>query len=154
MTIGSILLGIALLVLVGLFLARPFILPAGHFRGRLAPRQALAAHKEALLAQIQALEFDYETGKIPEAVYQQERAEKVAEAAAVLQELDQMPAVSAGGSLSDIDAEIEAAVARLRHAGPPAAGDTAFCPHCGQPVDADDNFCAACGHELAHKQPA
>lgn len=162
MTPGSILLGVALLGVVVLILARPFIVPRRP-RGSVTARQALLAQKERLLERIRELDFDYETAKIPPDVYEPQRASLLAEAAAVLQQLD---ALTDGTSAepqpvsADVDAEIEAAIARLRQqaAGQPAAAAAAarsnghkkggFCPQCGQPTDANDKFCAACGHKL------
>jgi hypothetical protein len=131
----------------------------------------LATQKEALLVHIQALDFDFETGKIPEQDYQAQRAELVAEATAVLKQLDALPEFSPDDFPSHAagrgtrDAEIEAAIARQRRArsaeGPPAPaagngtgnGRGRFCPVCGEPTDPDDKFCAHCGQPLIQAQP-
>jgi hypothetical protein len=175
MTIGTIFAGLALLILVGLILARPFLMSSGQrprngqARG---PRQVLLAQKEALLRQVRELDFEHETGKLPDEVYQPQRAQLIAETTAVLQQLDDL----ADGELEtpseapvpDVEAEIEAAVARLRQTRAKtttakatvtkAAGTTngkgGFCPQCGQPVDRGDKFCATCGHKLHARQPA
>ncbi len=165
MAIGSILLGVALLVLAGLFIARPFLRPQER-PVVLTEQQLLLEEKEVLLDQIQALDFDHETGKIPTEVHALQRERLVAEATAVLQELDaaggdptyvfdQVPAASLD---VDTDIEIEAAIARMRQqrsqapAGPTAApvnnGHVRFCPQCGTPTDPGDRFCAHCGHNL------
>ena len=184
MTTGSILLGAALIILVGLFLARPFLLSNAQYGSQKSRRQELLAHKEAVLAQIQILEFDYETGTMPEQDFEQQRQQLVAEAAAILQKLDELSG-SAGGS--KIDGDIEAAVARLRQRQPnavaapapvkakakakatpqpptpvPAASKTPaatngrikFCSQCGQSIEKGDNFCAYCGHQIIPAQAA
>jgi hypothetical protein len=190
MTIGSILLGLALLVLVVMYIARPLLATRMRSRrqrrlgtrSRTSNRQSLLAHKEALLAQIHALDFDFETGKLPETDYRQQRELLMSEATAVLRQIDEMdgeieaaaaavPKQAVGGRKSDPDAEIEAAVARLRVSTPAVAAEVAtevvgeeparagngqakFCPQCGQPADPDDKFCAHCGHRLPQPQAA
>jgi hypothetical protein len=159
MTIGSILLGVALLILVVLFLARPFVQrPTSPHLPR-TKRQRLLAQKEAALTEIMALEFDYETGKIPAELYQPQRATMVAEAAALLQELDALPPTDR------IDAEIEAAIAQMRGqtaVTPPVTAPAAvlatgknghgrFCTQCGSPIDPGDKFCAHCGHKINNR---
>lgn len=184
MTTGSILLGAALIILVGLFLARPFLLSNAQYGRQKSRRQELLAHKEAVLARIQILEFDHETGTMPEQDFTQQRQQLVAEAAEILQKLDELPGSAAG---SKVDGEIEAAVSRLRQrqpnavAGPapvkakakakatpqpptpvPAASKTPaatngrikFCSQCGQSIDKGDNFCAYCGHQIIPAQAA
>lgn len=174
MTIGAILIGLALIVLVGLFIAQPLLMPAERpSRRTRSRRQMLLAQKEALLEEVRALDFDFDTGKIPPEAYEPQRAELVAAAAAVLQELDNLepatavsaPSPAADSATSDAieqaiarrrqaaTDEIELAVAqrRSRPAATPANGQARFCPDCGRPVDAGDKFCAACGHRLTVK---
>ena len=179
MTIGSILLGIALLVLVGLFITRPLIVPDAFRRRRMTERQKLVAQKEAILTLIRNLDFDYDTGKIPESNYKQQREDLINQAAEILQqidELDQTPDTWADVAemesaepqrrpLSDIEMDIEAAI-EGRRSGPlkvaekPAGqpektnGSFRFCPDCGLPVDPEDKFCSSCGHKLLLPQGA
>lgn len=54
----------------------------------LTAQQLLLEEKEALLDQIQALDFDLETGKIPTEVHALQRERLLEQATAVLQELD------------------------------------------------------------------
>lgn len=182
MTIGSVLLGLALLVLVVMYVARPLLagsrLRRPRKRSRANDRRGLLAQKEALLAQIHELDFDFETGKVPEADYRQEREELMSQATAVLKEIDRLEGeIEAGAAAgreevdaarrSDRDAEIEAAVARLRESTPAVASEIAakeqahagngrarYCSQCGQPTDPDDKFCAHCGHRLHEPQAA
>ena len=124
MTIGSILLGVALLVVVGLFLARPFLVPAATVveERPLSRREALALQKEAVLAKIRELDFDRETGNVPPAEYQMLREQYLAEAAQILKALDAFaPETGQRGGEDDM----EAAIARLRQraASPAPAGD-------------------------------
>jgi multidrug efflux pump subunit AcrA (membrane-fusion protein) len=171
MAIGSILLGVALLVLVGLFIARPFLRPQEE-EAVPTEQQLLLEEKEALLDQIQALDFDHETGKIPTQLHELQRARLVEQATAVLQAIDDVggeegasfAAPAPEASDIDVDIEIEAAIARVRRQGAqktaPSApelspavtnGHTRFCPQCGTPTDSGDRFCANCGNNLTLK---
>ncbi len=155
MTPGSILLGFALLLIVALFLMRPFMEPSRK-QQRTTRRQVLLAQKDGLLEEISLLDFDYTTGKMPDQIYQEQRAHMLAEASAVLQELEgvegyQPSSIAQGEFVGDIDREIEAAITRFRKV--PAMAKTSngkgkFCTQCGQPADAEDRFCAHCGHKL------
>lgn len=140
MTIGSILLAIALLIVLLLFLLRPFLIPSPTLEP-ITSQQKLLAHKENLLDQIRALDFDHNTGKIPDEIYQAQRSYLIQEAALVLQQLDSQTA-----DPSNIEAAIETAVAQLRQTSNNGQGN--FCAHCGEAIDPRDKFCAACGHQL------
>lgn len=180
MSTGSILLGFALFLLVAFFLAYPFLLPARRQRAAAAhsTRQQLLAEKELLLTRMQVLDFDHETGKIPDDIYEVQRLALKTAAASVLQRLDRMPAdalTAAGhdeiemavsrlrqraGKISPLAAatdEIEAAIAQRRRQAAPATPQSngqpgvaaRFCPQCGQATDPGDKFCAHCGAALA-----
>lgn len=139
MTPGSILLSLALFLAVLAYLLRPFFTPAA--KESRSQRFDLLAEKDALLAQIQTLDFEFETGKLPEAAYQQQRQELIERAALVLQRFE--TAVSSPDNT--LDAKIEAAVAKLRGIESEA---THPCPECASPVRKSDKFCAHCGHKL------
>ena len=154
MTIGSILLGLALLIVVVLILARPLILHGRH-KSTIAPlstRQQLLLRKENLLNQIRALDFDHDTKKIPDDVYTAQRTELVAETAEVLKRVDTL-----GTEDQAIYAEIETAVAQLRQSNHQPVvstnGKGRFCTNCGQPIDPGDNFCTSCGQDMRKQQP-
>ena len=159
MTIGTILLGVALLILVGLYLARPFLKPHKVSDHPATKREQLLIEKESILTQIQKLDFDVDTKKIPPEVHQVQREELVQRAAVILQQLDEMDTHP-----STIDAEIEAAIASIRQVDTvvsapvvqPAAnnGKGRFCPECGNSTGASDNFCTNCGHKLVAKPQA
>ncbi len=171
MTFGSILLGLALFVLAGLFIARPLFNRERRSNRKPTTRQALQLQKEAVLTEIANLDFDYETGNLPEKEYQQQRQKLMANATVILKQLDTLDesvpvsepvkVPQAAGPEPVVDDEIEAAIIRLR-AKPAqvvpapaegtraegANGQSAFCPQCGQATDPDDKFCANCGHKL------
>ncbi|MCP4358135.1 MAG: zinc-ribbon domain-containing protein [Chloroflexi bacterium] len=150
MGVGSILFSLALTLLVGLYLARPF-LKRDNLAGRHAtPQQQLLEQKEAVLTQILSLDFDFDTGKVPVEVYELQRVEMVAEAAVLLERLDNAPPNTA------VDTQIEAAIAELRGVSISSVsvaagenGDGRFCSQCGQPLDPGDKFCAHCGNKTA-----
>lgn len=121
MTTGSILFGLAILVLVVLFVARPFIVDTRPRPLTLpSPRQQLLLHKDVLLEQIQQMDFDNETGKIDPEVYERSRPRLVEQAALILKQLDEM-------ADPQTDSAIEAAITRMREgqlapvAAPPRA---------------------------------
>jgi len=149
MAIGSILLALALLIVVGLYLARPLLITQPQSTESFARRQQLEHEKEAYLNEIRALDFDYETGKVPSDVYEQQRAQLLEEASTILKALDELPTED-----GDVYSEIEAAVAARRHAHTISDnGQVSFCTNCGQPMDLGDKFCARCGQPLQVAQP-
>lgn len=148
MTIGAILAGAALIILVAAYLAWPFLASDTADASSTATDTAhrrLLAQKEAILEQIRLLEFDHTTGKIPTEAYEFERQHLLVEAAQVMKQFDQEVTAVLGND--SLDARIEAAVAQLRGK---SAAETAViaCPNCTEPVRSGDKFCAACGHQL------
>lgn len=103
MTTGSLLIGIALLLIVGLFVARPFLVPSPPPEV-VTEREMFEAEKEALLARIRALDFDVETGKQATEEWEGEREFLMQKATEVLKQLDEA---------EDTDAAIEAAIAKI-----------------------------------------
>jgi hypothetical protein len=180
LTIGSILLGVALVVIVVLYLARPFALPEDE--ATRLDREAidgLLLRKESLLRDIRELDDDYEAAKVAPEMYRAARPQMVKQAAILMKQLDDagyMDADAAPAVTADVDAQIEAAVRRLRTpeqvdeeieaavrqarqrpaASPPAAAPAAngvkYCPQCGRRVEPDDRFCPKCGRNLIEDQ--
>lgn len=160
MSIGSILLGLSLLILVGLVLAQPFLAKEEREPRPRSRKQQLLAQKEAVLEEIRALDFEYDTSKLPEDQYQAQRAELMAVATETLKALDELGTEAPD---DDVAAQIEAAINRVRTqrqspgeamAAPvatavPTNGQSKFCSECGSKVDVTDKFCAACGNKLA-----
>ncbi len=169
MTAGSVFLGIALLVAVATYLAYPFW--GAQEQGRRIKRSKvdlLAEQKEAILAQIRVLDFDFETGKLPEEAHAAQRAQLLAEATAVLQELDALTGVTNDDVLEaaisrarkpqattqeGVDSAIEAAIARARKrdatAAAPSPQSTTIAPAAvftnGQQTR---RFCPQCGNTI------
>ncbi|PWH20200.1 MAG: hypothetical protein DDG59_00910 [Anaerolineae bacterium] len=162
MDIGSIFLLLGILLVVILYLARPFLL----HRATLVTQEehtlsALLAEKERLLSAIQELDFDHALGKIPAEDYPIQRSALIAEAAEVMQKIDSLreqPIVARANARqpaqlrqpfkveAEPDDELEAIIAsRRRERAEKAVG---FCPQCGKPVQQSDRFCAKCGTPL------
>lgn len=149
-TIGSILFGLAILILLFLFLARPF-LKAPPQAETLSKRQELTERKEAILEAIRALDFDHDTGKMPDEEYEKQRAVLMSEAAATLKALDELSSTPVG---EDVYAQIEAAISRIKAQRTQRASVPAqFCTNCGQGLESGDNFCAHCGQPVYLAQP-
>jgi hypothetical protein len=136
-TLGSFLLAVALLVVVGLFIIRPLLSPPAEIIDPVTRRDLLEAEKEAILEQIRSLDFDYDTGKLPESEYKEQREALVGQAAAVLQQLDELapaatpaPALATNGERAASLDDIEAAVAQLRGqtTPPPAVAEPVAAP--------------------------
>lgn len=123
MDLGSLFLLLALLVLVSLFISRPF------FEKRLAgseealsredhDRSALMAERDRLLNALQELDFDYALGKIPEEDYPAQRTSLLTRGADVLRSLDSLEPAGGTGKAED---RLEAMIAARRaDAGPGA----------------------------------
>jgi zinc-ribbon domain len=147
-TTGSILLGLALLIVVALFLVRPFFKAAPANSAPSGRRQELLVQKAALLDAVRSLDFDHDTGKLPDEEYEQQRAFLMNEAAETLKALDSMTADSES---ADVYAQIEAAISGIKAqsaAGQKGGGAAHFCARCGHGLDSNDKFCANCGQPV------
>lgn len=169
--IGSILLILGLLLLVGLFVGRPFMERSSQSVGEQEHAlSARLAERDRILDALQELDFDYALDKIPEQDYPAQRARLLKRGADILRELD---SYDDGLSSSSLQNRVEAAIAarraeagqgdrkvsalqpddeletliasRRRDRAEKAGG---FCPNCGQPIAQSDQFCARCGADL------
>lgn len=115
MDIGSIFLILGLLLLVGLFVARPLL----DRRSQAVSREehelsALLAERDQVLNALQELDFDFALGKVPENEYPAQRASLLQRGAMVLRGLDQHQTVA---PTQTVEARIEDAIARRRADG-------------------------------------
>jgi len=135
MSIGSILLGLALAVLVVPLVAGPLI--KNRQRQQTAPENSQAdspdTAKQGALAAVRDLDFDFRTGKVAEEDYTPLRRRFMADAAQAVQAAD--------AARGDLDDEIEAAVRLARV----SRRKSSECPECHAAVRADDRFCPKCG---------
>ena len=116
MDIGSLLLLLALLVLIGLYIARPLLNPdtvAATPEEDLKEHElsTLLAERDRILTALEELDFDNALGKIPSEDYASQRARLVSQGADVLRKLDEL-----NGDTSDdaIERRIEEAIAARR----------------------------------------
>ena len=157
MDVGTILFGLALIVIVAFLVARPLIERRGPRDGGPDPASHLTAEKESVLAAIRDLDFDHATGKINAEDHAAQRAQLTARAVSIMKELDSLGLAPAGAapeleSPSDLDAQIEARVAARRGRASStvsAESPAGRCPACGSPSQAGDRFCHKCGANLA-----
>ncbi len=147
MSIGAILVGIALLVLSGAFVARPLFKDQTNLLPAL--QNPLAAQRDAIYALIRELDSDYAEGKFNDEDYAAQRERYVSQGVEILEQLDQQ-AQGGQGALED---EIEARVLALRQKSAPVSASAQkakarFCTNCGQQAAPQHDFCASCGTEL------
>lgn len=171
MELGAILLILALVLLVALFVAQPFlerrVVKLVSAEEHLL--SSLLAERDRLITALQELDFDHTLGKIPSEDYPAMRAELLQHAADVLRQLDE---AAPTGKAKNTDAadRVEAAVAARR--ADAAIGKKAsvtdeddddieariaarratrkektagFCSRCGKPLMKSDKFCPSCG---------
>lgn len=136
--VGAIFLVLAVVLVVGVFISRPFFLnppdAAKNNRKRAINesdmhRSALMAERDRILTSLQDLDFDHALGKVPEEDYPYQRQAFLHEGSEILRQLDALDPKPAAADLSAED-RLEAAVAARRadarlHAGSPAGGAAA-----------------------------
>jgi hypothetical protein len=170
MDLGSIFLILALLILVGLYVGRPFFEHKGvNVSREERDHSSLLAERDRILAALQELDFDHTMGKIPEEDYPTQRAMLLKKGADILRALeaqqDQKDAkkeqamlkamVTAGESAVPVpvavgangkespDDDLEVLIASRRRSRSEKTGG--FCPQCGGPLQKSDVFCPKCG---------
>jgi hypothetical protein len=119
MDLASIFLTLAVAMLVGMFITRPFASRRAATERLIRPateaaemqRSTLLAERDRVLNSLQELEFDFTLGKIPAEDYPIQRAELLKAGADVLRELDELT-----GTQQKLSAEarVEAVVAARR----------------------------------------
>lgn len=164
MDTGSILVLVAMAILTAAIILRPFIKSTGKSNGSLVTDSkekdqkdhqisSLLAEKERLLNAIQELEFDHQTGKIPDELFPEQRMELLQNAASVLQKLSDLGIDTAGvhpdtnsttksKTVTEYD-DLEELIARRRTSRKEKT--TGFCPKCGKIINENDRFCPKCG---------
>lgn len=169
-------MGVALVVIVLLYLARPFAMDEDEeTRINREEIDGLLLRKESILRDIRELDDDFEAAKVAPELYATQRPQMMKQAAIIMKQLDDHGYVEAAGVPADLDAQIEAAVRRIRTPeqldeqmeaairqarqtaakvpptplttpAAPANGSTRFCPQCGRRVEPGDRFCPQCGY--------
>jgi hypothetical protein len=134
MDLGSIFLILALIVLVGLFISRPFLRSQVVENPRTDTEQhrsALLAERDRLLNALQELDFDQGLGKIPAEDYPEMRSDLTRRAAGVLRELD---LDTTGPTIEKPEDWVERAVAARRADAFAANASAANVPAANVPV--------------------
>lgn len=172
MDIGALFLLLSVCVLIGLFVARPFLekqsIPSSS--GQDHAFSTLLAERDRLISALQELDFDFTLGKIPADDYPPMRADLLRRASEVLRQIDLSQSISS--QYSDAESRVEAHIAIRRADGAvekPVSDETSdddieeliasrkaarkersagFCPNCGKPVLRSDRFCPACGKSI------
>ncbi len=162
MSLASILIGLAMLVIVVPIVADPFRHPERQTRHTPSADPNERPAYPAVLRALRDLDFDHQTGKVADEDHARLRPDLVLQAA---QAMEAVPAET------DVEAMIEAEVRRLRlqiRSGAadrcagcgnelqegdrfcPTCGRAAgiHCPDCGEPIQDVDRFCARCGAPL------
>ncbi len=165
MDLGSLFLGLALLLVVAFVVALPVIERKGRREMTMGETDRLIARREDVLTALRDLDFDHATGKISDEDYAPQRAVLVAEGTDVLKQLD-----SQGTRHRPKDDGIEGLVAARRRSKVAGAQDpieaqiearrqrksasASACPSCATPVEAADRFCKKCGWTLRSSCPS
>ncbi|QYK51943.1 MAG: hypothetical protein KF701_05455 [Anaerolineales bacterium] len=111
MDVGSLLLFVALLVLCGLYVARPLL--AGAEEDTDPHLANLHAEHRRVLDALLELDADWEMGKVPEEIYHPQRQQLLAEGAAALRALEKVD-VDLPAAPSDERDELEAMIAAYK----------------------------------------
>lgn len=119
MDVPSLFLILAVALLVGVFVSRPFTNQRSANEKLIRPaaeeseirRSTLLAERDRILMALQDLEFDFTLGKIPAENYPLQRAELLNKGAMVLRQLDEQAGIVASSSA---ESRLEAVVAARR----------------------------------------
>ncbi len=139
-----------LVLLAGVYVLMPlFKEPGGNLEAELLAEtelDRLLNRKAIIYSNLKELEFEYKMGRLSDADFRRLEAGYKAEAASILQKLDQL------GVEKDIDEAIDRDVAarkaRLFASSPAEAQVSGNCPSCGAAVIPGKKFCADCGRRL------
>lgn len=168
MDIGSLFFLLALLLLVGIYLARPLIDREAvviSADGDQSEHEVsmLLAERDRVIASLQELDFDYALGKISESDYPTQRARLLQRGADILRQLDEYEEIAPD---HDMEARIEAEVAERRAATSSQGGYDLQRQPTSVVTDPDDEveiqlaarrrarqdksagFCPQCGHPV------
>jgi hypothetical protein len=153
MDLASWMAVLAVAILAIAFIARPFIEKDGFAvteKGKAS--STLLAERDRIITVLQELELDYAMGKVSQEDYQIQRENWVRQGASIMKQLDELGvgvtvASTNGSVLKELDAEVEAAIARRRESLEKdiETDPSKFCGHCGSELQRGDRFCSHCG---------
>jgi phage protein D len=165
MDIGAVFLTLAILTLVVMFLAQPYL----EKRTKIVSAEelehsTLLAERDRYINALKELDFDHEMGKIPAEDYPVQRADLLKKGAEALRQLDEYEGAKSTSAEDRLEAVIAARRADAVGTQEPApstdddleamiaarrskrkAKSAGFCPNCGHPIMANDKFCTNCG---------
>jgi hypothetical protein len=162
MELGAIFLIILVLVMVVLFVARPFT-KDWRAKGQSTHEiSALLAERERALTALMELDFDNEIGKIPAEEYTVQRAGLIQKGSDILRKLDELQAKEPSAKVSSSNPSTAEPIAKLvseedledliaKRRANRQQKTAGFCPNCGKPVLQSDLFCPSCGQMLNSK---
>jgi hypothetical protein len=141
----------AMLLLAGVYVLSPlFKEPKGNLEVELLAEtelDRLLNRKAIVYSNLKDLEFEYKMGRLSDPDFRRLEAGFKAEAAVILQKLDQL------GMEDNFDDTIEKEIAirkeKLRPSGAPSRSrEPGQCPSCGAELIAGKKFCADCGQRI------
>ena len=145
MDIGALFILLALLILVAMYLAQPYMEKRAKFvSAEELELSALLAKRDDAINALKELEFDNTLGKVPAEDYPIQRAELMKKGADVLRQIDVHQAGGAGDApATNLDDDLESLIAARRSKRKAKSGG--FCSNCGHPILSGDKFCTSCG---------
>jgi len=139
MEIGSLILLIALLIIVGVYVYSPVI--NGEYHELSQERKNLIlieSQQKAVLKSLVDLDFDFEIGKISSEDHQLNRVGLLLRAETIYQKISN---IQANISLNISDTQIEKKIKNYKN----SLSQISNCSECGLPIFTSDKYCGECG---------
>jgi predicted nucleic acid-binding Zn ribbon protein len=158
METSSILIGLLLLTGSIAYIALPFRQTRRKTVTHSTSLTQRVGMREAVLAALRDLDFDFMTGKVSEEDYQPVRNQLMAEAAQYFEQVEKeaerlealiqtrRKAQQEGARCGHCDAPVRAGQRFCSKCG--SAVNNELCPSCGKNIKPDDLFCPSCGNAL------